>query len=355
MFMVQVYWLQYRIQTKMEQQQLTTTPLTLDEIYALVYAALRNAGSNDVNASAVSRTVTNAERDGSHSHGLFRVAGYVKSLKSGKVDGNADPEVIKVSPSTIRCDAKNAHAPLALERATSALAELALEQGIAACAIVRSHHFAALWPETEALAEKGLVALTGVNYKNWVAPAGGREPIFGTNPLSFAWPRPGKTPLVFDMATSAMALGDIQIAARDGKEVPLGTGLNAEGKPTTDPSQIANGGILLPFGGYKGSAIALMVELMASAMVGEAFSYETALTDNNDGGPPPGGQFLLAISPAILSGNPQWSDHAEQLLSKLENMEGVRLPGGRRHQNRLDTRPRDINSELVETVRELAK
>ena len=333
---------------------MTTTPLTLDEIYALVYAALTKAGSNDLNASAISRTVTNAERDGSHSHGMFRVEGYVKSLKSGKVDGNAEPEITKITQSTIRCDAKNAHAPLALERATSALAEMALEQGIAACAVVRSHHFAALWPETEALAEKGLVALTGVNYKNWVAPAGGREPIFGTNPLSFAWPRRDKPPLVFDMATAAMALGDIQIAARDGKQVPLGTGLNAAGKPTTDPAQITNGGILLPFGGYKGSAIALMVELMASAMVGEAFSFETALTDNNDGGPPPGGQFLLAISPGILSGNPQWSSHAEQLFSKLENMEGVRIPGERRHKNRLDTGPRNINLKLVETVKALA-
>ena len=333
---------------------MATTSLTLDEIYDLVYGALRNAGSNDENACAVSRTVTHAERDGSHSHGLFRVAGYVNSLKSGKVDGNADPEIKKVSPSVIRVDAKNGHAPLALERATSALAELATAQGIAACAIVRSHHFAALWPETEALAEKGLVALTGVNYKNWVAPAGGSEPIFGTNPLSFAWPRPSKTPLVFDMATAAMAMGDIQIAARDGKQVPLGTGLNGEGEPTTDPSQIANGGILLPFGGYKGSAIALMVELMASSMVGEAFSYETALSDNDDGGPAAGGQFLLAISPAILSGNPHWATHSEELLAKLENMEGVRLPGARRHQNRLDTGPRDVNSELVETVRNLA-
>ena len=75
--------------------------------------------------------------------------------------------------------------------------------------------------------------------------------LFGTNPISFAWPRPGKTPVVFDMATASMAMGEVQVAKREGHKVPLGTGLNKDGKETTDPGEIADGGVLLPFGGIK--------------------------------------------------------------------------------------------------------
>ena len=90
-------------------------------------------------------------------------------------------------------------------------------------------------------------------------------------------------------------MGEVQVAKREGHKVPLGTGLTKDGKETTDPGAIADGGVLLPFGGYKGSAIAMMVELMAGALVGDNFSFETAAKDNNDGGPPSGGEFLSLI------------------------------------------------------------
>ena len=128
--------------------------------------------------------------------------------------------------------------------------------GIGALSLVGVHHFAALWPETEYLADHGLVGIACTAYMPAVAAAGSKEAIFGTNPLSFAWPRPGHDPVVYDMATASMAMGDVQIAARDGREVPLGTGLDENGQLTTDPAAIAKG-VLLPFGGYKGSAIAL--------------------------------------------------------------------------------------------------
>ena len=87
------------------------------------------------------------------------------------------------------------------------------------------------------------------------------------------------------MATSTMAMGEVQVAARDGHKVPFGTGLNKDGEKTDDPSQIANGGVLLTFGDYKGSAIAMMIELLAAGLVGDLFSFEAKEEDNNDGGP----------------------------------------------------------------------
>jgi len=236
------------------------------------------------------------------------------------------------------------------------LIKLAKETGVGVLAITNSHHMAALWPETEAVAEAGLVGFACTSYMPLVAPAGAKKALFGTNPISFAWPRPGKTPVVYDMATSAMAMGDVMVAARDGKKVPLGTGINKDGKETTDPKEIVkgSGGVLLPFAGYKGSAIAMMVELLAGALVGETFSYETAEKDNKDGGPPSGGEFILAISPEKITGS-DWDNHADKFFKKMKSMDGVRLPGERRHKNRLDLGPRKINEELVKKIKGLSK
>ena len=200
--------------------------------------------------------------------------GYVASLRSGKVNGKADPRVVYRTPAIVSVHGDNGYAPLAIERGVPALSDAAKKLGVAVMATTHTHHFAALWPETEAIAEQGLIGIACVCYTPMVAPAGGNKPLFGTNPISFAWPRPGRAPMVVDMATASMALGEVQIAAREGHTVPLGTGLDANGKLTTEPNEILKG-MLLPFGGYKGSAIALMVELLAAGAVGERFELRS--------------------------------------------------------------------------------
>jgi len=333
---------------------MNTISISLKEIYDLAKKTLLFNGCDEENASILSDTIMRAERDGSLSHGLFRLPAYVASLKSGKVNGKARPEVKKISPSVIKVLGNSAFAPMVLKVSLPELIKLAKETGVAVLAITNSHHMAAMWPETEAIAEAGLVGFACTSYKPMVAPAGAKKALFGTNPISFAWPRPGKTPVVYDMATAAMAMGEVMVAARDGHKVPLGTGLNKDGKETTNPKEISQGGVLLPFGGYKGSAIAMMVELLAGALVGENFSYETAAKDNKDGGPPSGGEFILAISPEKIAG-PNWGKHSEEFFEKMKSMDGVRLPGERRHKNRLDKGPRKINKELIEKINKLSK
>ena len=332
---------------------MSTISLTLDEIFDLSKKTLLANGCDAETASILSDLIMKAERDGSLSHGLFRLPAYVSGLKSGKINGKGKPEVKIISPSVIRVLGNNCLAPVVLNKGVPELIKAAKENGIAVLAITNSHHMAAMWPETEMIAEQGLVAFACTSYKPMVAPAGAKKALFGTNPISFAWPRPGKTPVVYDMATASMAMGEVQVAKREGHKVPLGTGLNKEGKETTDPGEIADGGVLLPFGGYKGSGIAMMVELLAGALVGDNFSYETAAKDNKDGGPPSGGEFILAISPDNLSGN-DWNKHSNEFFEKMKSMEGVRLPGERRHKNRLDKGPRNINEELVNKIKSLS-
>ena len=332
---------------------MSTISLTLNEIYSLANKTLISNNCDEETANILADLIMKAERDGSLSHGLFRLPAYVAGLKSGKINGKARPEIKKISQSVIKVLGNNCLAPIVLSIAIPELIKATKENGIAVLAINNSHHMAAMWPETEMIAEQGLVAFACTSYKPMVAPAGGKKSLFGTNPISFAWPRKGKTPVVYDMATASMAMGEVQVAKREGYKVPLGTGLSKDGKETTDPGEIADGGVLLPFGGYKGSAIAMMVELLAGSLVGDNFSYETAAKDNNDGGPPSGGEFILAISPDKLSEN-DWDKHSNEFFDKVKSMDGVRLPGERRHKNRLDKGPRNINEELVNKIKSLS-
>ena len=332
---------------------MATVPLSLEDIYNLANKTLLANGCDEETSNILSDLIMKAERDGSLSHGLFRLPAYVAGLKSGKINGKNRPKISKITPSVVKVDGNNCLAPMVLNKSLPELIKAAKENGVAVLSITNSHHMAAMWPETEAIAEEGLVAFACTSYKPAVAPAGSIKPLFGTNPISFAWPRKNKPPVVYDMATASMAMGEVQVAKREGHKVPLGTGLTKEGKDTTDPAEIADGGVLLPFGGYKGSGIAMMVELLAGALVGDNFSYETAEKDNNDGGPPSGGEFILAISPEKLS-NSDWDTHSSKFFEKMKSMGDVRLPGERRHKNRLDKGPRNINEDLVNKIKSLS-
>ena len=326
--------------------------LPLEEIFNLAKEVLSSNGCDEISSNAVATTVSAAERDGSASHGLFRIPGYIKSLRSNKVNGKANPKVKKLTQNAIRVDGDYGFAPVAINVGIPALIEITKKHGVGVLTIQNTHHFAALWPETEALAEADLVGIACTAYKPSVAPAGAKKPLFGTNPISFSWPRRGKTPVVYDMATATMAMGEVQVAKRDGHEVPMGTGLNKEGELTSDPAEIVDGGVLLPFGGYKGSAISMMIELLAAGMVGDLFSFEAKVEDNNDGGPARGGEFIMAMSPELIAGE-NWANHSEEFFKQMLSLDGVRLPGQRRHGNRQSQEPRLINKELVDKIREL--
>ena len=327
--------------------------LTLDEVHALAMQALQANGCSNANARAVANNITGAERDGAKSHGLFRVPGYVKSLKNGKIDGRAEPELSRLGPSIIAIDGKRGVAPRCIEMGRQPLIDAARENGIAALAIRRTHHYAALWPETEALAEKGLAAMAFVNAPPYVAPAGGKKPFFGTNPMAFAWPRPDGGAMVWDQASAATARGELQIMKRDGHLAPDGAGVDAEGNPTNDPGAILEGA-QLPFGGYKGGAIALMVDLLCGPLIGEVSSWEAGQQDNGDGGPATGGELILALDPNRFGGDDALA-RGERLFSAMLEMEGVRLPGMRRlgHREKTPTEGIEIPASLHETIQSL--
>lgn len=302
--------------------------LSIAELTEFVAAILARAGMSRSNAVAAADVIVAVERDGGGSHGVFRMPLLVEILRSGWVSGRARPVVEDAGPGLVRVDGRNGFAQIAFARAREYLAKKARRQGIALLAIRNAHHFCALWPDVEWLAERGLIALAFVNSRSYVIPAGGSARLFGTDPMAFACPRPGRLPLAWDQASSVMAHGEVLLARRAGHRLPPGVGVDRDGRPTRDPEAVLDGGALLPFGGYKGSSIALLVEIMGAAVTGGRFGFE------DDGHPGAAtknaGELVIAIDP-VQSGGAGFAAHVETLFARVAANGNARLPGAQRH------------------------
>lgn len=301
--------------------------LTLAEAEALAAEALTRCGTAEPAARSVARALVAAEADGLRGHGLSRVAPYGAQVRAGKVVGDAAPRAERPRPGLLAVDAAHGFAYPAIDLALAELPGMARGQGIAAAGIRRSHHCGAAGRPVEALAEQGCVALLFANTPAAMAPWGGRRAVFGTNPLAFACPLPGRAPIVVDLALSKVARANIVGAARRGEAVPEGWALDAEGRPTTD-AKAALAGTMVPLGDAKGTALALMVELLAAGLVGARFAGEASSFLDAAGDPPGTGQLILAIDAAALS--PDAPERFAALARSIEGQDGARLPGSRR-------------------------
>ncbi|MDQ1156472.1 delta1-piperideine-2-carboxylate reductase [Sphingomonas sp. SORGH_AS 950] len=310
---------------------MTGIRMTLAELRSLARAKLLGAGLAPAHAEAVAETMVAGERDGCASHGIYRLLVAVSSINKGVVVPDAEPVLSHPAHALVRVDGGGGFAQLAFQTGKPALIEKARRNGIAALALNNVVHFAALWPEVEELAEAGLVALAFTPSHAWVAPSGGAEPVFGTNPIAFGWPRPDGPPFVFDFATSMVARGEIELHRRAGKAVPDDWGVDAEGRPTTDPAAILSGA-MRTFGGHKGSALAAMVELLAGPLIGDMTSRESIDIDAGRGGSPLGGELIIAIDPKGFLGDllPEHQARAEAMFAAITG-QGARLPSARRY------------------------
>ncbi len=312
------------------------TRISYADLVALLEAIFVRHGVSADAAAVLAANCAGCERDGALSHGIFRIPGYVSTLESGWVDGKAIPQVRDCGAGLVRVDARNGFAQPALAAGREMAVEKARSAGIAALAIGDSHHFSALWPDVEPFAEMGFVALSFVNSMACVVPVGGHTPVFGTNPIAFASPRADGPPFVFDQAASSMAHGDVQIAARAGRSLPEGVAVDSTGSPTTDAQAVLEGGALLPFGGYKGNSIALMVEILGAALTGGQFSREVDWTDFPGAQTPKTGQLVILIDPES-GGNQAFGARVAGLLEAVREAGQERLPGDKRYRTRKES------------------
>lgn len=315
----------------MSAKPLPTLTLSLEEVVALARDVLLGLGLSAAHADAMARVIAAGQRDECPAHGVYRLLTCAQTIRAGKVDRLVEPGVDASRGAIVRVDARYGFSPLAFERGLPELVDMARRHGLAALVINHCFHFSALWPEVEAVAAHGLATLALTPSHAWVAPAGGGRPVFGTNPIAFAWPRPGPYPFVFDFATSAIARGDLELHRRAGKPLPEDCGVGADGQPSTDPQEVMRGA-MLAFGGHKGSALSAMVELMAGALIGDLSSRESQDFDENAGAAPCHGELILAFDPGLLAGSDSSAhqQRAEAMFAAITG-QGARLPSQRRY------------------------
>ncbi len=259
-----------------------------DRLRAIGEALLVAAGTPPEEAAIVMRHCIDANLAGHDSHGIIQIPTYIDRVKAGHIVPGAPWTIVQESPTTTVVDGHWGFGYVANERAMRLTIEKARTANVAAATVFRQGHIGRLASYPLMAAREGMIGLitadSGRSPKH-VAPYGGREARLGTNPISIAVPSDLDGPLFLDMATSAVAAGKVSLAAARGQDIPEGWILDRDGNPTTDPKQLRQGGALLPLGGsegYKGTGLAVMVEILCGLLTGLGFGIEPS-GRHNDG------------------------------------------------------------------------
>lgn len=261
-----------------------------ERLESIGQALLIAAGALPEEARIVARACVNANLAGHDSHGILMIPNYVNRIKLGHIVPGAPFTVVQESPTTTVIDGNWGFGYVVNERAMRLTIEKASNANVAAATVFRQGNVGRLSAYPLLAAEAGMIGLatadSGRNPKV-VAPFGGREARLGTNPIAIAVPSDLDGPIYLDMSTAAVAFGKVQLAATRKEKIPLGWIVDRNGKPSTDPAdlQLNRGGALLPLGGtegYKGSGLAVMVEILCGLLTGLGFGVDPT-GRHNDG------------------------------------------------------------------------
>lgn len=314
------------------------------EAYELAKRALEANGASAVMAASTARALVLAEMQGIATHGLSRVSQYVSHLRNDRVDGNAVPTVASRKNATVVVDAHSGLAFPACDLAVAEAVSRAKEHGIAFAGVINSHHCGVLVNHLHPLQDAGMVGIAFANSPSAMPAAGGKTPLFGTNPVAALFSRKNSPPLEIDLALTEVARGNLMLAAQKKEAIPLGWAVDKDGNPTTDP-QAGLEGAMLAFGSTtspKGALLALMVEVLVTALIGTNLSHEATSMFVPEGNRPRLGQAFLVIDPGALAGQQSYFDRLELLIEVMLREDSVRLPGDRRVRNVLSARTNGI-------------
>ena len=302
--------------------------VSLDEIEAKTIQSLVAHGASQWIAESVASAVRNAEATGNLICGLYYLESYCVQLRTGRVDGTVEPEVSQPRAGAVKVDAKLGFAQSAFARGIGKATDIAKSHGSCALAICHSHTCTSMGFFTEQIANAGLIGIGMTNAPACVSPAGGNQPVLGTNPISMSVPaRNGGMAFQFDQSTSAIAIGKIRVAAAAGEKIPLGWAVDKDGLPTDDPNAALEGS-LVSAGGYKGFGFGLMAELLAAAVTGSLSSVAAPPLKAPEGPAHDLGQFYFLLDPTTFSGD-NFFTQLESLMKAVESQPNARLPGNR--------------------------
>ncbi len=329
--------------------------ITASDLTSLAVGALTGAGASPAQAQATARALVAADLDGLATHGVSRIPLYVEHLDCGRADGAVEPKLVHDRGGACLIDVGGGLAYLGCAMAVEQAIERARANGIAIAALTNSHHYGAAAYHLEPIAAQNLVGLLFTNSPGAINAWGGRRPLFGTNPVAAAFPRRGKPPLLIDLSLTEVTRGKIMLAAKAGQPIPAGWAVDKDGNPTTD-AKAALTGSLFAIGGVKGAMLALMVELLCSALTGAALAFEND-SYFEPGNKPRIGHAFIAIDPGALAGDAVYFERVETLIAAMLADPGVRLPGDRRYAERarLAQSGLDIPDALLAQLRAFAQ
>ena len=270
---------------------------TLRRFTAALFAA---EGVPEASATRIAECLVLADLRGVATHGVFRVATYLKRLRLGLFEPNPAIVVERVAPAMAAIDGGNGFGMIVATRAMDAAVAIARECGIGMAAVRRSTHFgmAACYP-MQAIAA-GMIGIVWTNASPALPPWGGRAPFFGTSPMACGVPAGEEEPFLLDMAMTVLARGNVFVAKSRGERIPEGLALDAEGRPTTDPNAVLAGGSMLAFGGVKGASLSFLMDILGGVLTGAAFAGQVGNPHKDFDRPQGTGHLLLAIDPARL-------------------------------------------------------
>ncbi|MDX6580264.1 MAG: hypothetical protein QOJ47_1813 [Gaiellales bacterium] len=260
-----------------------------DDLIALAAAILVATGSTAECAEVVARSLVEANLAGHDSHGVLRLPSYVEFVERGEVQPSAEPGVAFERGATARVDGRRGWGQLAAQLATSTAVRLAQSHGAGVVIVDRCGHVGRVGEYVETIAAAGLVGHAVCNAEAAVAPPGTAVRALGTNPVAWAVPRRGGEAVLVDFATAELAEGKLRVAVSRGEQLKVPAIVDAQGRPSRDPSDFYGGGALMPFGGHKGYALSVVAELLGRGFAADAV---------DDGRDTPYSLLVLALDPA---------------------------------------------------------
>ena len=270
------------------------------------------AGAEQEEARAVAWSLVDSDVCGVASHGVVRIPDYVRAMSEGRIVAGARTTVTAETGAVVTLDGQRGFGQIAARALAAAAAERARQHGISLAMLTNVSHVGRLGEWVEQVAKEGQIALAWCNCGDPggnVVPFGGREARLGTNPMAYAIPAAGRRPVVADFSTSIVAEGKVRIFLHEGREVPEGWIVDAGGDPTTDPAELYRGGAILPMGGHKGFALALLVEVLGGLLAGAGCASLNQAPGN--------GLVLVAVDPGSTAAGADFEARVPVVLDAI--------------------------------------
>ena len=299
-----------------------------DRLEEICKDILRGFGASGDEAKAVAKIMVKANLRGHDSHGVIQLARYIKEVQEGIIKPRSRVRIVKETPSTALVDGGNNFGHYIGEKAMETAIKKAEGHGVGVVGAFNCAHVGMLAHYTMMALEHDMAGVMIVNAPAGagVAPWGGISRVLGTNPLSIAVPAGREQPIVLDMATSVVAVGKVLLALDRGERVPEGWMIDSGGSPTTDPRDFFGGGAMLPFGGYKGYGLSVMVELLAGVLTGAGCSMDEDSVGYN-------GVLTMAIDIGAFTPIEEFKARTDKLVRRVKTVplapgfEEILLPG----------------------------